>query len=45
MDASARRATSDAGWALIMPLIVILGIRFGLLTDTEAAAASRRFMH
>jgi tripartite ATP-independent transporter DctM subunit len=34
------RATSDAGWALIMPLIVILGIRFGLLTDTEAAAAA-----
>ena len=34
------RATSDAGWALIMPLIVICGIRFGLLTDTEAAAAA-----
>jgi tripartite ATP-independent transporter DctM subunit len=34
------RATSSAGWALIMPLIVIFGIRFGFLTDTEAAAAA-----
>jgi TRAP-type transport system large permease protein len=34
------RATSSAGWALIMPLIVIFGIRFGFLPDTEAAAAA-----
>jgi len=33
-------ATWNAGWALIMPLIIILGIRFGLVTDTEAAAVA-----
>jgi TRAP-type transport system large permease protein len=33
-------ATWRAGWALLMPVIIILGIRFGLLTDTEAAAAA-----
>jgi len=34
------RATSSAGWALIMPLIVIFGIPFRILPDTEAAAAA-----
>ena len=33
------KATGRAGWALLMPVIVIGGIRFGLLTDTEAAVA------
>jgi len=31
-------ATRRASWALMMPLIVILGIRFGVVTDTEAVA-------
>lgn len=34
------RATSRAGWALMMPVIIIGGIRFGLVTDTEAAAVA-----
>ncbi len=34
------RATQSAGWALLMPVIIILGIRFGLVTDTEAAAVA-----
>jgi tripartite ATP-independent transporter DctM subunit len=34
------RATLNAGWALMMPLIIIGGIRFGLVTDTEAAAVA-----
>jgi len=34
------RATWRAGWALMMPLIIILGIRFGFVTDTEAAAVA-----
>ena len=33
-------ATRRAAWALMMPLIVIFGIRFGVVTDTEAAAAA-----
>lgn len=33
-------ATWSAGWALLMPVIIILGIRFGLVTDTEAAAVA-----
>jgi len=32
------RATGHASWALMMPVIVIGGIRFGLLTVTESAA-------
>ncbi len=34
------RATGRAGWALMMPVIIIGGIRFGLTTDTEAAAVA-----
>ena len=34
------RATGRAGWALMMPLIIIGGIRFGYMTDTEAAAVA-----
>jgi tripartite ATP-independent transporter DctM subunit len=34
------RATGRASWALMMPVIVIGGIRFGLLTVTEAAAVA-----
>ncbi len=33
-------ATRRAGWALMMPVIILLGIRFGLVTDTEAAAVA-----
>jgi tripartite ATP-independent transporter DctM subunit len=33
-------ATGRAGWALLMPVIIIGGIRFGLVTDTEAAATA-----
>src|SRR5258708_19672024 len=32
------RATGRASWALMMPVIIIGGIRFGLLTVTESAA-------
>ena len=34
------RATGNASWALMMPVIVIGGIRFGLLTVTESAAVA-----
>ena len=34
------RATRRAGWALMMPVIIIGGIRMGLVTDTEAAAVA-----
>ena len=35
-----RVSTQRAAWALMMPLIVIFGIRFGVVTDTEAAAVA-----
>ena len=31
------RATGQAGWALVMPVIILGGIRFGVFTPTEAA--------
>jgi tripartite ATP-independent transporter DctM subunit len=31
------QATARAGWALVMPVIVLGGIRFGVFTPTEAA--------
>ncbi|QDY71579.1 TRAP transporter large permease [Qingshengfaniella alkalisoli] len=31
------RATADAAWALGMPVIILGGIRFGIVTPTEAA--------
>lgn len=34
------QATRRAGWALMMPVIIIGGIRYGLVTDTEAAAVA-----
>ncbi|MCW5625607.1 MAG: TRAP transporter large permease, partial [Burkholderiales bacterium] len=34
------KATGRAGWALLMPVIIIGGIRFGFVTDTEAAAVA-----
>jgi len=34
------RGTARASWALMMPVIVIGGIRFGLLTVTESAAVA-----
>lgn len=30
-------ATARAGWALVMPIIILGGIRFGIFTPTEAA--------
>jgi TRAP-type transport system large permease protein len=30
-------ATGKAGWALLMPVIILGGIRFGVFTPTEAA--------
>ncbi len=41
--ASARerlQATAKAGWALFMPVIVLGGIKFGLVTPTEAAVVA-----
>lgn len=32
------RTTGNAVWALLMPVIILLGIRMGLMTDTEIAA-------
>lgn len=32
------KSTQDSSWALAMPLLVLVGIRFGVVTDTEAAA-------
>lgn len=32
------QATRESAWALAMPLMVLGGIRFGIVTDTEAAA-------
>jgi TRAP-type transport system large permease protein len=34
------RVTLDAVWALLMPVIILLGIRAGLVTDTEIAAVA-----
>ena len=33
------KATQDSAWALAMPVLVLAGIRFGIVTDIEAAAA------
>ncbi|HSP25415.1 MAG TPA: TRAP transporter large permease subunit [Saliniramus sp.] len=34
------KATGRAGWALVMPVIILGGIRFGLFTPTEAAVVA-----
>ncbi len=34
------RATAQAGWALLMPVIILGGIRFGVFTPTEAAVVA-----
>jgi TRAP-type C4-dicarboxylate transport system permease large subunit len=34
------RATARAGWALLMPVIILGGIRFGIFTPTEAAVVA-----
>jgi len=31
------RALREAGWALTLPLVIIVGLRFGIFTPTEAA--------
>lgn len=33
-------AAKDAGWALLMPVIILVGIRFGVVTITEAAGVA-----
>jgi len=33
-------ATAKAGWALVMPVIILGGIRFGIFTPTEAAVVA-----
>ena len=37
------KATARAGWALVMPLIVMGGIRFGIFTPTEAAVVAAAY--
>lgn len=34
------QATARAGWALVMPVIILGGIRFGVFTPTEAAVVA-----
>lgn len=34
------RATIDASWALLLPVIIIVGLRFGVFTPTEAAVVA-----
>ena len=38
--AERRRATTRAGWALLMPVIILGGIRFGIFTPTEAGVVA-----
>jgi TRAP-type transport system large permease protein len=33
-------ATKDASWALLLPVIIILGLRFGIFTPTEAGVVA-----
>ncbi|RUT35098.1 TRAP transporter large permease subunit [Arsenicitalea aurantiaca] len=37
------KATADAGWALLMPVIILGGIRFGVFTPTEAAVVAAAY--
>jgi tripartite ATP-independent transporter DctM subunit len=34
------RAAKDAGWALLLPLIILVGLRMGIFTPTEAAVVA-----
>src|SRR5690606_22915654 len=34
------RATVEASWALLLPVIIIVGLRFGVFTPTEAAVVA-----
>lgn len=34
------KALRDSGWALVLPVIIIGGLRFGIFTPTEAAAVA-----
>lgn len=34
------QATRSASWALLMPIIIIVGIRFGVVTETEVASSA-----
>ena len=36
-------AFRDAGWALVLPLIILFGLRFGIFTPTEAAVVAAVF--
>ena len=35
-----RAAALDGGWALVMPMIIIFGLKFGIFTPTEAAVVA-----
>jgi tripartite ATP-independent transporter DctM subunit len=37
------QAVKEGGWALIMPLIVIFGLKFGVFTPTEAGVVSAAY--
>ena len=34
------KATGKASWALLMPIMILVGIRFGVFTEMEVAAAA-----
>ncbi|MBI2768920.1 MAG: TRAP transporter large permease subunit [Burkholderiales bacterium] len=34
------KSLRDAGWALVLPLIIIVGLKFGVFTPTEAAVVA-----
>jgi tripartite ATP-independent transporter DctM subunit len=38
-----RRAIKESGWALFLPLIVLVGLKFGVFTPTEAAAVAAMY--
>lgn len=38
--AEAGRAAADGAWALVLPLIIIFGLKFGVFTPTEAAVVA-----
>jgi tripartite ATP-independent transporter DctM subunit len=38
--AEIRKAAREAGWALLLPLIILVGLRMGVFTPTEAAVVA-----
>ncbi|MEF7612406.1 TRAP transporter large permease subunit [Aquincola sp. MAHUQ-54] len=37
------RAMRDCGWAMLLPVIIIVGLRFGVFTPTEAAVVAAMY--